>query len=96
MELSLHRSDVFHVASISGESMTFLPLGKSKTQKLVIGDDSGAVNSISWKKGEVSGPVVLQQCENPIMALSLSGSIGKKDRLFFCEGSSIHGVNKKV
>ena len=54
MDLVYSRNDIFQVAPQARKTLRVLPPGKSKTQKLVIGDQNGAVSCIGMKKGEVS------------------------------------------
>lgn len=53
MELDLRRVDYLQVASVSRGTLQLLASQKSGTQKVVVGDDTGAITCFAIKKGEV-------------------------------------------
>jgi len=52
-ELFFNRNEVIQSAPTSRGTLKVLPVGKSKTQKMVLGDHQGVLNCFSYKKGEV-------------------------------------------
>ena len=54
MDLTLSRSDLCSVSAVSAKNtLKLLPFGKHKRQKVVVGDDSGAVTCFQTRRGEV-------------------------------------------
>jgi hypothetical protein len=51
---SYNRIDLTKVQSTSRNSMKLFPLGKKSLQKVIIGDDTGTIQSFGIKKGYMS------------------------------------------
>eukprot|EP00882_Tetradesmus_deserticola_P032851 GHRQ01037474.1.p1 GENE.GHRQ01037474.1~~GHRQ01037474.1.p1 ORF type:complete len:156 (+),score=21.45 GHRQ01037474.1:730-1197(+) len=54
MELQLHRIDLLQTSAAAPGTLVVLPPGENKTQKVAVGDLSGAVQCFCVKKGEVA------------------------------------------
>ena len=52
MSIELSKSDLTQVSPISGrDTLRVLPIGKHKTQRIVVGDSDGQLLCFAWKKG---------------------------------------------
>eukprot|EP00927_Polykrikos_kofoidii_P066801 TRINITY_DN62362_c0_g1_i1.p1 TRINITY_DN62362_c0_g1~~TRINITY_DN62362_c0_g1_i1.p1 ORF type:complete len:773 (+),score=168.48 TRINITY_DN62362_c0_g1_i1:104-2422(+) len=92
MELSLHRVELFHGQAMAKGTLAVLPAGKKKQQKVAVGDDSGVVQVIYMKKGEISNEWKSSSLGREISSVVLQ--LGK-DKLFVGCGQSIHGFTRK-
>jgi len=92
MEIALHRVDLLNAASMAPGTLCILPVGKKKGQKVVIGDDSGVLQVLYMKKGEVLTEWKSPELGREITSVCLQWG---KDRVFLGCGQSIHGFTRK-
>eukprot|EP00164_Ancoracysta_twista_P005357 GFYU01007326.1.p1 GENE.GFYU01007326.1~~GFYU01007326.1.p1 ORF type:complete len:720 (+),score=217.69 GFYU01007326.1:110-2269(+) len=94
MDLSLNRHDYMQVSSTAKKSVRILPLGKKKTQKVVVGDVSGVITCFGVKKNECQN-VFKTLPSDPVARIELGGLKSNKDKIFIASGNSIKALNKK-
>ena len=96
MDLKLQRADILQVDSISyANTVKLLPLGKKNKQKLVVGDDSGAIHCYEFTKGEAQSVFTNQVFDGPVSSVSIGGVAPKRDKIFASCDKKIVGINKK-
>lgn len=95
MELDLVRHDYTQVGSLKYNTLRLLKSAKGKSDKLVVGDDTGLVTCFSIKKGELQEVFKVEpgDSDRPVGCIALSGKEG--DRIFVARGQSIKGITKK-
>ena len=79
--------------------MRVMPLGKSKTQKFVCGDNSGSLSCLQVKRGESKTEWVYRlesegRGEVPISHVELGGQADKKEHIYLSSGQTIAGVKR--
>ena len=95
-DINLSRADLLQLEPISNtNTMTLLPIGKTKKQKLIVGDDSGSLGCYEFKRGETTTVFQCRPFEGPISCVALGGPSVKRDKIFASHGQSIAGVSKK-
>ena len=99
MDLKLARSDFGQVGPISSRNvLRVLPFGRHKRQKIVVGDDDGAVTCLAMKRGQAT-VVFRYQDEDAsgerVGALCLGSGPKGQDKVFAAIGSGIRGINRK-
>eukprot|EP01138_Halocafeteria_seosinensis_P002815 gb/GECG01002876.1/.p1 GENE.gb/GECG01002876.1/~~gb/GECG01002876.1/.p1 ORF type:complete len:814 (+),score=106.42 gb/GECG01002876.1/:1-2442(+) len=101
MQLELFRRELFSSAPISSRK-TLLLLGKPSKkkkhaqQRVVVGDDSGAITCFEIKKGGTPETVFrLEASPQKISRLALGGNTGEKDKIFLSTGEKIKGISRK-
>ncbi|CAM9625948.1 unnamed protein product, partial [Phaeothamnion confervicola] len=94
----LERCEIAEVGTISHKgTLALLPPGKNGKQKMVVGDDTGAVHVLEMKKGEPTTVFKFTELEDAgaIMAVALGGTSAKRDKIFATQGSQAVGITKK-
>jgi len=95
-DIQLTRADILQLEPISNtNTMKLLPVGKTKKQKLVIGDDSGTLGCFEFKRGETTTVFQCRPFEGPISCVALGGPSQKRDKVFASHNQSIVGISKK-
>jgi len=94
-EMNLGRLEVGKVGSVSSRGiLEVLPFGKSRRQKLVVGDDSGRVTCLECKRGEAAVVFRSRIGDNGVSCLTLGGSDGSE--VFASDGRLVVGLNRKA
>ena len=97
MELFLERGDLLQLDAISNcGTLKLLPPGKSKKQKVVIGDDSGTVSCYEFKKGEPQSVFTYKPFDGPITCVAIGGLNPKRDKIFVSHGQRIVGEHTLI
>mmetsp|Transcript_40095 Transcript_40095/g.99095 ORF Transcript_40095/g.99095 Transcript_40095/m.99095 type:complete len:815 (-) Transcript_40095:119-2563(-) len=97
MDLSLTRIDLLNADTTKRGCLCVLPLGKKnpgKTQKIVIGDQSGTVHCFGMKKGDVSS-VFKVSMERPVSRVELGGMLDDRDKIFVAGGQMVKAWSRK-
>eukprot|EP00928_Gymnodinium_smaydae_P003120 TRINITY_DN11116_c0_g2_i1.p1 TRINITY_DN11116_c0_g2~~TRINITY_DN11116_c0_g2_i1.p1 ORF type:complete len:846 (+),score=208.93 TRINITY_DN11116_c0_g2_i1:168-2540(+) len=92
MDVHLHRVDLMHGQAMAKDTLSVLPFGKKKQQKVAVGDDGGALSVIYMKKGEVQTEWKSSALGREISCVVLQHM---KDKIFVGCGQSIHGFTRK-
>lgn len=102
MELSLTRQELLQVSATCRKTMRVLPLGKKKQQKVVVGDDSGAVKCFGMKKDVVEEVFKTQPGPREVGRIELAGVGGAADasgeepvKIFYASGGTIRAMLRK-
>jgi len=95
MELDLRRVDYLQVASVSRGTLQLLASQKSGTQKVVVGDDTGAITCFAIKKGEVANVFTspAEEFDKAVGRVVLGGK--DLDKIFVACGQTLKGLTKK-
>jgi len=94
-DIHFNRNDILQGAATARGCLKVLPLGKSKTQKIVLGSFNGVLQSFSYKKGELLTSFKTLPTGKPIDAVELGLGQGQKDKIFSTSQQTLRGVNKK-
>lgn len=95
MDIPLERADLLQLDPMSNKYMLkLLPPGKTKKQKLVIGDDSGQLSCFEFKKGEPQIVFQTKVFDGPIACVALGGPRQKRDKIFCAQGQRLVGLTK--
>jgi len=97
MDLSLTRIDLLNTDTTSRKCLRILPLGKKnpgKTQKLVVGDHTGLVQSFGMKKGDVAH-VFKASMEHAVSRIELGGTLDERDKIFVAGGQTVKAWSRK-
>mmetsp|Transcript_38791 Transcript_38791/g.74315 ORF Transcript_38791/g.74315 Transcript_38791/m.74315 type:complete len:719 (+) Transcript_38791:332-2488(+) len=95
VEIFFCRNDIIQGGSTARGTMRVLPLGKSKTQKIISGDSSGVLQCFSYKKGELATTFKTLPTGVAVEAVELGTGQQQKDKVFVASGQTIRGTNKK-
>ena len=95
MDLNLTRVDLCQLGTMSRRNtLVLLPKGKNPKQKFVVGEDSGAVQCFKIKRGDAELVFQAEAASAEVDAVTLGGTVGKKDRVFICRGNVVEGYSK--
>jgi len=95
MEITLERADLLQLDPMSNkDTLKLLPPGKSKKQKLLIGDDSGQLSCFEFKKGEPQVVFQTKVFDGAIACVALGGPRQKRDKIYCAQGQRVVGLTK--
>lgn len=95
MELSLHRQDLAQVSATCRKTLRLLPASKRKPQKLVVGDDTGALFCFGMKRSEQEFAFKLPPTGKEVSRIELGGVDEERDKIFWASGSTVRATTKK-
>jgi len=99
MDLSLSRQDLMQTSTMARKCMRLLPQGKKRQQKVVVGDDTGALTCFGMKKDQLE--TVFKTAPAPrseIGRVELGGEATGGEataRIFWASGQTIKGITQK-
>lgn len=97
MDLSLTRIDLLHTDTTNRKCLRVLPPRKKnpgRTQKVVVGDQSGSVTCFGMKRGDVA-TTFKAAMERGVSRVELGGSLDERDRIFVAGGQTIKAWSRK-
>ena len=96
MELTLHRQDLVQVSATCRKTMRLLPMGKKKQQqKVVVGDDTGALLCFGMKKDQLEQVFKTAPTQKEVSRITLGGDKDEPDNIFWASGSTVRAMTKK-
>ncbi|KAF0980758.1 hypothetical protein FDP41_013241 [Naegleria fowleri] len=84
------RLDLLKTSSVSSDCLKLFPVGKKKTQRVVVGDNDGSLQAFSIKKGAVNTTFKTISQNKPVKGVQIH-----KNRVFYSYGQVVKGVTKK-
>eukprot|EP00201_Polytomella_parva_P019649 CAMPEP_0175047856 /NCGR_PEP_ID=MMETSP0052_2-20121109/5842_1 /TAXON_ID=51329 ORGANISM="Polytomella parva, Strain SAG 63-3" /NCGR_SAMPLE_ID=MMETSP0052_2 /ASSEMBLY_ACC=CAM_ASM_000194 /LENGTH=619 /DNA_ID=CAMNT_0016311807 /DNA_START=124 /DNA_END=1979 /DNA_ORIENTATION=- len=96
MELELFRQDLLQTGAASAGCLVVLPLSEEKkTQKIAIGDVTGVVQCLSFKKNDLSISFKTLPTGQKVTSMAIGKGRNQRDRIFYVSDNQVKGVSRK-